>query len=157
MAGRFSLHGCFDQTSGPTAEYYLTHKSHCESHKIYEILKKEKVDYIIHCGDICHTKTQISPEYVEMTSNFLFNLAEIAPTYIILGNHDGNLKNSSRQDAITPIIDALEQIPDKNQRQQRGTRGSPRCNIPANLVVGESSAAMCVTTNGPRLRPCPAS
>ena len=29
-------------------------------------------------------------------------------TYIILGNHDGNLRNSSRQDAITPIVDALD-------------------------------------------------
>jgi len=76
--------------------------------KIYETLKKEQVDYIIHCGDICHTKTQISPEYVEMTSQFLFNLAEIAPTYIILGNHDGNLRNASRQDALTPIINALD-------------------------------------------------
>jgi len=76
--------------------------------KIYESLKKEQVDYIIHCGDICHTKTQISPEYVEMTSNFLYNLAEIAPTYIILGNHDGNLRNGNRQDSITPIVDALD-------------------------------------------------
>ena len=28
--------------------------------KMYEILKKEKVDYIVHCGDIAHTKTQIA-------------------------------------------------------------------------------------------------
>ena len=76
--------------------------------KIYDDLKKEKVDYIIHCGDICHTKTQISPEYVEMASNFLYNLAEIAPTFIILGNHDGNLRNGNRQDSITPIISALD-------------------------------------------------
>lgn len=75
--------------------------------KIYETLRKEKVDYIIHCGDICHTKTQISPEYVEMTSDFLYNLAEIAPTYIILGNHDGNLRNANRQDAISPIVKSL--------------------------------------------------
>ena len=75
--------------------------------KIYETLKQERVDYIIHCGDICHTKTQISPEYVEMTSDFLYSLAEIAPTYIILGNHDGNLRNGNRQDSITPIVDAL--------------------------------------------------
>ena len=27
---------------------------------------------------------------------------------IILGNHDGNLKNGDRQDAITPIVDALK-------------------------------------------------
>ncbi len=76
--------------------------------QLYETLKNEKVDYIVHCGDIAHTKTQISPEFVEMTSDFFSSLAEIAPTYIILGNHDGNLKNSSRQDAITPIIKALD-------------------------------------------------
>ena len=33
---------------------------------LYNKLKKEKIDYIIHCGDIAHTKTQISPEFVEM-------------------------------------------------------------------------------------------
>ena len=76
--------------------------------QLYESLRQEKVDYIIHCGDIAHTKTQISPEFVELCSEFFANLAKIAPTYIILGNHDGNLKNSSRQDAITPIVQALD-------------------------------------------------
>ena len=75
--------------------------------QLYNSLKEEKVDYIIHCGDIAHTKTQISPEFVDMARDFFENLAKIAPTYIILGNHDGNLKNSSRQDAITPIVKAL--------------------------------------------------
>lgn len=75
--------------------------------KIFEYLKQEKPDYIVHCGDIAHTKTQISPEFVQMCAWFLQNLADIAPTYIILGNHDGNLKNSSRQDSISPIVNAL--------------------------------------------------
>lgn len=75
--------------------------------QLYKKLKEEKVDYIIHCGDIAHTKTQISPEFVELCTDFFRNLAAIAPTYIILGNHDGNLKNSSRQDALTPIVDAI--------------------------------------------------
>ena len=75
--------------------------------KLYEKLKEESVDYIIHCGDIAHTKTQISPEFVEMCTDLFRSLADIAPTYIILGNHDGNLKNSSRQDALTPIVNAL--------------------------------------------------
>ena len=75
--------------------------------QLYETLREQEVDYIVHCGDIAHTKTQISPEFVEMCSDFFRSLAEIAPTYIILGNHDGNLKNSSRQDALTPIVDAL--------------------------------------------------
>ena len=75
--------------------------------QLYKSLKEEKVDYIIHCGDIAHTKTQISPEFVDMCREFFENLAAIAPTYIILGNHDGNLRNDSRQDAITPIVKAI--------------------------------------------------
>ena len=76
--------------------------------QLYKSLLEEEVDYIVHCGDIAHTKTQISPEFVEMCSEFFRNLATIAPTYIILGNHDGNLRNSSRQDALTPIVEALD-------------------------------------------------
>ena len=75
--------------------------------QLYEELRKENVDYIIHCGDICHTKTQISPEFVQMCSDFFRSLSDIAPTYIILGNHDGNLRNPSRQDSISPIVSAL--------------------------------------------------
>ena len=75
--------------------------------QFYESLKEENVDCIVLCGDIAHTKTQISPEFVKMSSDLFRNLADIAPTYIILGNHDGNLKNSSRQDALTPIADAI--------------------------------------------------
>lgn len=75
--------------------------------KMYDIMRTEKVDAIVHCGDIAHTKTQISPEFVDMAGEFFKNLAGIAPTYIILGNHDGNLRNNSRQDAITPIVTAL--------------------------------------------------
>jgi DNA repair exonuclease SbcCD ATPase subunit/DNA repair exonuclease SbcCD nuclease subunit len=74
---------------------------------IYDRLKEEQVDYIVHCGDLAHTKTQLSPEYFDLATSFLKNLADIAPTYIILGNHDGNLKNEHRQDAITPIANAL--------------------------------------------------
>ena len=75
--------------------------------QIYDRLKEENVDYIVHCGDLAHTKTQLSPEYFDLATSFLKNLADIAPTYIILGNHDGNLKNEHRQDAVTPIANAL--------------------------------------------------
>jgi len=76
--------------------------------EIYDSLKQEQPDYIVHTGDLAHTKTQLSPEYFEMASNFLKSLADIAPTIMILGNHDGNLKNGDRQDAVTPIIEALQ-------------------------------------------------
>ncbi|QDP62123.1 MAG: putative exonuclease subunit 1 [Prokaryotic dsDNA virus sp.] len=76
--------------------------------QMYQKLRDQKVDMIVHCGDLAHTKTQLSPEYFALAAEFLKNLADIAPTYIILGNHDGNLKNSGREDAITPIVEALE-------------------------------------------------
>ena len=76
--------------------------------QLYSKLKEQEPDYIVHCGDIAHTKTQLSPEFFELAREFLTGLADVAPTYVILGNHDGNLKNSNRQDAISPIVDAME-------------------------------------------------
>ena len=76
--------------------------------ELYEKLEQEAPDFIVHCGDLAHTKTQLSPEYFELATEFMKNVADVAPLVIIPGNHDGNLKNSSRQDAITPIIQALE-------------------------------------------------
>ena len=51
--------------------------------QFYESLKEENVDCIVLCGDIAHTKTQISPEFVKMSSDLFRTLADIAPTYII--------------------------------------------------------------------------
>ena len=87
--------------------------------QLYDSLKKENVDYIVHCGDIAHTKTQISPEFVDMAREFFENLANIAPTYIILGNHDGNLKNSSREDAVTPIVKAMKKDKGRKRRERK--------------------------------------
>ncbi len=72
--------------------------------QIFDKLLEEKPDVIIHCGDLGHTKTQISPEYVYLASYFLTNLSKIARTLIIAGNHDGNLKNPNRMDAIEPLV-----------------------------------------------------
>ena len=75
--------------------------------QMYEILREEKPDYIVHCGDVAHTKTQLSPEFFEMAANFFDSLSDIAPLVLIAGNHDGNLKNPNRQDALTPVVNAL--------------------------------------------------
>lgn len=59
-------------------------------------------------GDIVHSKTQgISPEIIESLHWWFESLAEIAETHVILGNHDGLILNEDRQDAITPIVNAL--------------------------------------------------
>ena len=95
----------FGDTHIKNLKYHYEYRKAFEH--IYETLRRENVDYIVHCGDLAHTKTQLSPEYFELATDFLKNLADIAETHIILGNHDGNLRNSSRQDAITPIVEAL--------------------------------------------------
>jgi len=65
-------------------------------------------DVIYVGGDIVHSKTQgISPELIDCLCWWFTEMAKIAPTHVILGNHDGLILNKDRQDAITPIIDAL--------------------------------------------------
>ena len=56
--------------------------------QLYENLREQKPDYIIHCGDIAHTKTQISPEYVQMCSDFLKNLADRTPLHLSLTHYN---------------------------------------------------------------------
>jgi len=96
----------FGDTHIKNLKYHYEYRKAFE--EIYQTLREQDVDYIVHTGDLAHTKTQLSPEYFELATDFLKNLADIAETHIILGNHDGNLRNSSRQDAITPIVDALD-------------------------------------------------
>ncbi len=74
---------------------------------MYKRLEELKPDLIVNTGDSAHTKTQISPEFVEMMSDHLQRTSEIAPYHLILGNHDLNLMNSDRQDAITPIVESI--------------------------------------------------
>jgi hypothetical protein len=70
--------------------------------------KKNSVDHIFIGGDIFHTKTTgISPEYIEHLTWWLDAMSKIAPVHLTLGNHDGNLVNLSRQDAVSPIVFAL--------------------------------------------------
>jgi DNA repair exonuclease SbcCD ATPase subunit/DNA repair exonuclease SbcCD nuclease subunit len=75
--------------------------------KTYEHLKKEKVDYIILAGDLFHVKSNVTPEAYQSAAEFLKNLAEIAQTHVILGNHDLILSNKNRLDSVSPVIEAL--------------------------------------------------
>lgn len=66
------------------------------------------VQHVFVGGDIFHTKTSgLSPEYIEQMSWWLNLMAEHAEVHLTLGNHDGNLVNLSRQDAVSPIVTAL--------------------------------------------------
>lgn len=76
--------------------------------KLYEEIKKTPETTVI-CvlGDVCHSKADLSPECVQMVSDFLYNLGELRETILIPGNHDCTLSNKNRMDALTPIVDAL--------------------------------------------------
>ncbi|MEM0353995.1 MAG: metallophosphoesterase [Thermoplasmata archaeon] len=69
-----------------------------------------KTSIIVLTGDIMHTKTELSPESVHLAYHFLKNLSEIAPVILIPGNHDCNLSNKDRMDALTPIVDDVGEM-----------------------------------------------
>lgn len=78
--------------------------------KLYSAIKNDKDDnsIIYVAGDLVHSKTDMSPELIDLVSTFLTELTKIAPTIIIAGNHDANLNNPDRLDALTPIITNLK-------------------------------------------------
>ena len=76
--------------------------------QLYEKLREEEPDIIVNTGDTFHTKLDMSPESIKMMSELFVGLADIAPYHMILGNHDMNLKNCGRLDAISPIVDYLQ-------------------------------------------------
>lgn len=76
--------------------------------RVFADLRELKPDIIFIGGDIVHSKTQgISPELIDCLVWWFNGLAAIAPTHVILGNHDGIILNHDRQDAISPLISAL--------------------------------------------------
>ena len=86
---------------------------------LYHFFNKEKEEYkyndyeaiIVVTGDILHSKTELSPECVQLTSDFFNNLSMIMPVLIIAGNHDANLSNKNRLDALSPIIGKFDAHP----------------------------------------------
>jgi DNA repair exonuclease SbcCD ATPase subunit len=88
-------------------------KHHDEYREAFANLYKEiqntpKNTIIINTGDTLHSKVDLSPEAVQLASEFFYNLAEIRPTIVIAGNHDCLLTNVTRLDSISPIIDNLK-------------------------------------------------
>lgn len=96
------------------ADVHIRGRSRLEEYKavceeLFVKLDNQNIDHIFVAGDIFHTKTQgISPEYIDFLHWWLKGLSSIAPLHLTLGNHDGNLVNVLRQDAISPIVNALD-------------------------------------------------
>ena len=84
-------------------------------HKEYKTVFKNLFEYIntnatensvaVVTGDIVHSKLDMSPELIQMLIEFFKGFT--IPTIVILGNHDMNLNNLYRLDAISPILDGF--------------------------------------------------
>ena len=72
--------------------------------KFYEELEKEKPDLCVMTGDLIDSKLKLGPEQFDLVRSFLINTAEYCPIILILGNHDLNMQNKERLDAISPVI-----------------------------------------------------
>jgi len=88
---------------------FTRHKEYREAfRKLYQAVADTPESTLVYIGgDIVHSKIDISPELIDLTSEFLFNLAELRTTVLIMGNHDANLNNESRLDALSPIINNI--------------------------------------------------
>jgi len=77
--------------------------------KVYKEIDKNKENSVIYLGgDIIHAKLDMSPELIDLTSEFFTELANLCPLLVLPGNHDCNLNNKHRLDALSPIIKALD-------------------------------------------------
>jgi len=75
----------------------------------FEKMRVLKPDYILIAGDIVHSKTQgISPELISNLTWWFREMSKIAEVHVTLGNHDGLILNPDREDAITPIVNAID-------------------------------------------------
>ena len=75
---------------------------------LFEQARLLNPDSFVIAGDIVHSKTQgISPELIDCLNWWFTEMSRIAPVHVMLGNHDGLILNSDRQDAISPILRAL--------------------------------------------------
>ena len=82
--------------------------------RLYDYLKSEtnkKNALIVICGDILHSKLELSPECTDVTKQFIISLSTIMTVIVIAGNHDMNMANLQRLDSLTPILSHLDRYP----------------------------------------------
>ena len=71
-------------------------------------LESLEVDRIVVAGDLLHNKTDLSPEAVQLATEYLDALSSIAPLDLILGNHDCVINQHNRLDSVSPLVNLLK-------------------------------------------------
>lgn len=80
--------------------------------KLYEEVEdkiaKNKNTVVYIAGDIVHNKLDITSEMVTVVQSFIKNLCKLTDTFVFVGNHDLNVKNTDRVDILTATHTILE-------------------------------------------------
>lgn len=75
---------------------------------LYEEIKNTPETTLVAClGDVFHSKSDLSPECIQVATDFFKAIADIRPLILVAGNHDATLSNKSRLDSLTPLVDSL--------------------------------------------------
>lgn len=87
-------------------------KRHDEYREVFgelykEVEKTPPTTAVALLGDVFHSKSDLSPECVQMATDLFKNLADLRPLILVAGNHDATLSNKSRLDSLTPVVEAL--------------------------------------------------
>ncbi len=75
---------------------------------LYKEIEKTPETTLVAClGDVFHSKSDLSPECIQVATDFFKAIADIRPLILVAGNHDATLSNKSRLDSLTPLVDSL--------------------------------------------------
>tara|TARA_R100001163_G_C5053628_1_gene190187 strand:+ start:842 stop:1630 length:789 start_codon:yes stop_codon:yes gene_type:complete len=87
------------------------YKQHGRDKKVLEEAliqwKKIKPDRIVFTGDLVHSKNQMTPELINLMSWWFNETSKICKCVYIIGNHDFLENNMDRMDALSPVINGL--------------------------------------------------
>ncbi|KAF8433997.1 P-loop containing nucleoside triphosphate hydrolase protein [Terfezia claveryi] len=67
---------------------------------ITDVFRDAQVTQIFCLGDVINTREHVNVQALSATAKFFDELRRIAPVHIVLGNHDMNLKHSSRVSSL---------------------------------------------------------
>jgi DNA repair exonuclease SbcCD nuclease subunit len=78
---------------------------------VREDMEENNISYkearIVCVGDLVHSKNQMTPELIDMVTWFFNKSTELCPIVFILGNHDFLANNLDRMDAISPLLNTM--------------------------------------------------
>ena len=88
---------------------YKDHKQYQDIlYRCFKEWEELEPDRIVFTGDLVHSKNQMPPELINMVTWVLSQCSVICPTIILIGNHDFLENNLDRVDAISPIINTMD-------------------------------------------------